>query len=149
MFFWRLKNFLLTLTAVAFTLVAACAVKAGNVCKLQDIEGERTFYLNSPSSQALQAQTLRLSEFFSVKGESVCFTVENTALTSKAFAETVAKRYHAEILFCENACGVSSYYGYTPLWKEFVVIDGRAVNLQIAIQGRRCVVGTPIIFGGF
>ncbi len=149
MFFWRLKNFLLTMTAVVFALVVFFAVKIGNVCKLQDIEGERTFYLNSSSSQALQVQTLRLSELFSVTGESVCFAVKNSAHTSMELVKSVAEHYDAEILFSESVCGVSSYYAYTPAWKEFVVINGQAVNLQIAIQGSRCVVGTPIVFGGF
>lgn len=63
--------------------------------------------------------------------------------------EALKARFCAELLFTEEAAGVTSYYLYSPLLGEGVLLDGRVVNLQIAVGSGQTAAGTPLIFGGF
>ncbi len=146
MFFYRLRAFFTLLVAVAITLLLGMGIRVFRVSKFADIQGEHAFYLYSASSQAKRVNALAVQDIFFVTGESVGFTAEENGET---LARELAARYGAEILLCEEACGVISYYAYTPVWSERVCVEGQAVNLHIAVRGNACVVGSPIIFGGF
>ena len=142
-----LKNFIVLLLACLFAACACVGVKALGACRLSALGGERTFYLDSLSSQALIKRELSLPDLFRVRGESVVFEVDkNTAVV-----EEIIGYYGGELLFSENACGVVSYYIYVPAWGGGVAVGGRLVNLHIANDegAGRCAVGTPLIFGGF
>ena len=52
-------------------------------------------------------------------------------------------------MFLEKVGDVLSYYGYAQGLRDTLCLDGYAVNLHVAVTDERCVVGTPIIFGGF
>ncbi len=134
------------LISVAFATAVCFAVKAANVSRLSAFSGERTFYLHSASSQALVKNSLSFSDIFRVRGESVTFTLPKA---EKDFVQELLSDYGAELMDIESACGVTSYYAFVPTWSEGVQIEGKRVNLHIAIEGERCAVGTPIIFGGF
>ena len=153
MFFYRLKNFICVSFAVIFCLFFAVGVKAVSVTRLADIEGKRTYFLDSASSQGLRKEVLSISDLTRIKGE--CVFTEISAydggryLTKEEISREVATRYGAEILFTEEVDGVVSYYAYTPCWQDGFYINGRKVNLHIAIGKGYVKVGTPIIFDGF
>ncbi len=142
----RFLQFFKLIVSVAFAATVCFAVKAANISKLSAFSGERTFYLDSASSQALTKTSLSFSDIFRVRGESVTFSLPKAEET---FVQELLNGYGAELLDIESACGVTSYYAFVPTWSEGVQIEGKRVNLHIAIEGERCAVGTPIIFGGF
>ncbi len=133
--------------------VAALALVGGLACvgiflegsALNDLEGERTFYLHSQSSWASQKSVLELLDIPFVTGESVELVERGGVL------ESVLKTYGAAVQFVEEVDGVTSYYCYSPFFARKVFLQGRAVNLHIAVRESdgAAVVGTPIIFGGF
>ena len=153
MFVYRLKKFIYVALAVIFSLFFAVGIKAVSVSRLADIKGERTYFLDSASSQGLRKTALLPNELTRVKGECV-FTEISTYdggryLTNEEVADKITTQYGAKILFTEEIGGVVSYYAHTPQWRECVYIDGRKVNLHIALRENCLAVGTPIIFDGF
>ncbi len=144
MLYYRLKR---TFTVIIATLLAAfifALVRVGNVSKLSAYAGERTYYLDSASSQSLQKAHLSGLEFLRVQGESVYIKGEG-----EAYAQKVMKEVNARVLWIEEVDGVRSHYCYTPLFGEGVVIGGQKVNLHIAVSSEGCAIGYPIIFGGY
>ena len=153
MFLYRLKNFICVALAVLFCLFFAVGVKGMSITRLAEIEGERTYFLDSASSQGLRKEYLTLADLTRVKGECV-FTEISTyqggrALTNEEIAQEIAAFYEAEILFIEEACGAVSYYAYTKRWQDGLYINGVKINLHIAVGKDTLAVGTPIIFDGF
>lgn len=144
--FRKIVRFFLLICACAVFCAACLGIKAANVCKFRDLEGTRTFYLNSASSQALMKTTLEVRDLDKIEGESVSLVVVESGET---FVKEVFEKYGAEILIKEEACGIVSYYGYTPAWKENVFVDGKKINLHVSVKNSRAVVGSPIVFGGF
>ena len=142
----RFLQFLKLIVSVVFAAAVCFAVKAANISRLSAFSGERTFYLDSASSQALTKTNLSFSDIFRVRGESVTFSLPKT---EEDFVQELLLSYGAKLIDVESACGVTSYYAFVPAWSEGVEIEGKRVNLHIAIEGERCGVGTPIIFGGF
>ena len=143
-----LRGFVSLLTALSIAIVVGLGVYVTNACKLRAIKGERTFYLDSDTSQGLRKSELQLRDYARITGESVCFAVAADVSADK-LAEEIAGRYGAEILFTESAAGVAAFYCYTTAWDSGIVVNGQRVNLHIAVGGALCTVGTPIIFGGF
>lgn len=144
--FTRLKN--CVYTALSATL-AAClffAAQSANACKLSALDGERTFYLDSSSSQSLRKTTLTLREVSRVRGECVRFDFSGEEQT---LVQEILERYEAELLFCERASGSVSYYAYSSALPSGVNLNGYRVNLHIACNAAECAVGTPLIFDGF
>lgn len=149
MFFYRLKNGISALLATLFACVFCFCITSGNVCKLSKIEGKRTFYLDSASSQSLRKSVLEFTDFFRVKGESVRFDLHEISRNVQMLAREIAESYHAEILFVEETGGTLSFYCYTPWLYQGVCVQGKTVNLHIAVSQTQCAVGSPIIFDGF
>ena len=145
MFYMRLKNCIGTALALLLALGALLFTQSLQVCRFGDIEGKRSFYMRSPSSQALVKEELFLWEFFEVEGESVVFVCEDREKTLRE----ILQRYGASVRFEEQAGGSHSYYCYTEKWSDGIRIGGEFINLHIAFHGDSCAVGTPIIFGGF
>lgn len=76
-----------------------------------------------------------------VAGESARFTGD--------VSEELLLAYRARVLFCEEADGVCSYYCYSPLLGEGILLNGVRVNLHIAAGKGQTAAGTPVIFGGW
>ena len=142
MFFLRLKNFLLSFLAVVFFLCCLLCVYAFSSTKLSKLQGERMFFLNSASSQGLRKEKLSLQDLFRVKGECVRVKGELTA-------EEIFSLYGAKVCFVEKTSGFISYYCYTDRWADGLFLQGRKINLHIAVSECQMVVGTPIIFDGY
>ncbi len=67
----------------------------------------------------------------------------------KADAEEIIKILRLNVKFRENSLDVVSIYGYSPLIKGGIVIDGFLINVQIAAYLNEAKVGSPIIVGAF
>lgn len=143
----RLKNHLKMLVATALALAFGVGVFLHNASTLSVLEGERTYYLYSSSSQAQMKDTLSVTDAFFLTGESVCFAV--AAEDKENLPKEIAELFRAELIAVESVSGVTSYYLYSTNLRGGVRVQGRKVNLHIAVSGELCVVGTPIIFGGF
>ncbi len=141
MFFNSLKNWINTLLAVAVSALVALFVWAMGATRFSAVEGERRFYLDSPSSQAKREESLSLFDIARVRGESL-------SLSAKEGEEMIAA-LSAKVLFIEEIGETRAYYCYTPKYHGGVLIGEYLVNLQVAVTMERCVVGSPIIFGGF
>ncbi len=135
-------RFLKTVFALCTCALLCALVWATGSTRLSALEGERSYYLYSPSSQAEIKNGLALWELTEVKGESVTFA-------SDGEIAWILELYSAEVVWIEQAGGVTSYYCHTPKWSEGARVGGRFVNLHIAVGQGRCSVGTPLIFGGF
>ncbi len=153
MFFYRWRNFICVVLAVGVCLFTAFCVRAVNIVRLADLKGERTFYLDSASSQGLRKNSLTVFELHRVKGE--CVRLDLSAkdggryANNQEFALKIIRAYDAEILFKEEVCGQVSYYCYTPRFDNGLLLYGQRVNFHVAVGESVCVVGTPIIFDGF
>lgn len=108
------------------------------------VQGERTYYLRSQSSQALIKNRLSPLDFSLMEGESVSFSY-----TDILEVEKLMQDFQAQVLFTENVGGTTSYYCYSPHMRSGVRLGEYFVNLHIAVRGDRCAVGSPMIFGGF
>lgn len=158
---FRTKNALRTLFALVLGAAFVFAFFAARTCRLAAISGERSFYLDSASSQSLCKNTLSPWEIFRVRGESVCCaiadfdggryanTAQNEETVAAEIAQAIAEKYGAEWIFSEEVCGVTSFYGYSERLAQGVRVNGARINLHVAVRDGRVAVGTPIIFGGF
>ena len=142
---WRFKalEFLKWLIAFIFSTAVFFAVGFLNVTAFP-FEGDKEYYLYSPSSQAQIKKSVNLLEVPFIRGESV--TINHS---SKELLEKVLADYDAKIVKVEKFDGGVSYYCYSCKLKDGIVLDGEFVNLQVAIKKESTVIGTPIIFGGY
>ena len=143
---YRLKPFFALLLSCAILLSACLGFRFVYAMKLSALQGERTFYLYHSSSNALQKEKLSFLDVFYVQGESVCFAIENSA---RQTVEEIFAKYNGVAYMQEDAGGTVSVYGFAPGLYNGVIIDGKNINLHVAVKDGRCVVGSPIIFGGF
>jgi hypothetical protein len=147
MCFYRLKSWLKLSLACCLSFGVLFVVKMGNTLQLCKTQGERTFYLFTPSSQAVQTSALGLYDIGFVEGESVCFArPQGEALE---IAKEIVLSYGGEIVCEEEACGVRCFYAFAPNLGGGVFVQGKRVNLHIAVSDAQCQVGTPLLFGGF
>ena len=144
--FWKIKRSVSVFLSVLICAFFCLFFYTLSVCKLSALSGKRTFYLYSKSSQATITQTLPLLELHQIKGESVAFALQENPQT---LLENILQRYGAKVEFIEQIGDSVSYYCYTKKWSNTLILNGKAVNLHIAIDNTSAVVGTPIIFGGF
>ena len=149
MFLIKCKRGICTLLSIAVCLSAFVFFQGAKACRLGAIEGQRTFYLYSVSSQAVQKQTLNFSDLFRVQGESVRFDFFATDAEKQMLVREILQKYRAELLIKEEILGTVSYYAYAPTLLNGVYVNGKKVNLHIAVAQAQVAVGTPIIFGGF
>ena len=45
--------------------------------------------------------------------------------------------------------GIEIYYGYTPYYQDCVFVDGKKVNMQVAVVGESIIAGFPLILTGY
>ena len=154
--FCRIKRFAIMVLAVIFCVTVALTVRLVNATRLSDIEGERMYFLDSASSQALRKNMLTLQDIGRLKGECVRVTFsekEGGRYVLKedydALAQEIAGKYKAKILFIEEIDGTVSYYAFTPLWSDGIAVNGQRINLHIAVKETGYAVGTPLIFDGY
>ena len=146
----------------AATLALSCCgcLAAGRLVKLSlggsglgGLDGARTFYLYSASSQAEIQTAINVFEIPFLKGESVLLEAEQEKIeTRRAAAIEAVKKQGGNVVREEWSNGVCSLYCQLPerlgLY-DGVAVFGELVNLHIALAETRTVVGSPIVFGGY
>ena len=103
-----------------------------------------TLFLGETSSAeaiVLEGDALPLLLSPEVRGESAVYQSD--------CAEELLRAYRARVLFIEEAAGMVSYYCYSPLFGEGLLLNGKRVNLHIAAGRGQTAAGTPLLFGGF
>ncbi len=106
------------------------------------------FYARSASSQAVICSA-SAAEAGAVRASLADRTGESAFYADAADAFAQAERYGAALLFTERAGDVVNYYYRAPALGGGVWLDGRRVNLHVAVRGESAAVGTPLIFGGY
>ncbi len=76
-------------------------------------------------------------------GESCSLAAEDFSL-----AECI-KYFQAEIIFTETAGSVTNYYLYSPVIRRTKTLRGEKINLHVAFDNGRVVMGSPLIYGGY
>ena len=142
------KNFCALSLSALLAVGLLFGVKMGSVCRLSALAGARTFYLDASSSQALRVNEITLENWSRIRGESVRFARAKEKSAEEIARETLAL-YNAELLYVEEACGVQSFYAFSPQLFQGVCVNGKTVNLHIAVSNGAVAVGSPIIFDGF
>ena len=125
-------------------LVAACLIFVYALLHAPVFEqGERyEFYTGTSSDEiVLAGSSLEKLRLNGVKGESVRYQGDR--------AQELIERFHAEVLMIEEAAGVVNYYCYSSALDSCIQLNGKRVNLHIAVSKEATAAGTPIIFGGF
>ena len=145
MFILRLKNFITLVFALILSVFLVFALTMGGVNRFSALDGERVFYLYSPSSQAAVKESITPLELLWVRGECVTMPCEN----KEEKLQEILKLYNAAVIFEEEVGGTHSYYCRTQNWGRATWINGVSINLHIAFNEELCAVGTPLIFGGF
>ena len=147
MFVSRCKTVIKLFLSIIIVAFAVIGFRFTCVSKLSNFSGERVFYLYSPSSQAQIKTKISIIDGFFVRGESVKINLDGVVAERKA--EEILSSFNAEVLFTEQAGQTLSYYAYAPKLGGGILLNGKKINLHIAFSDSQCVVGTPIIFGGF
>ncbi len=77
------------------------------------------------------------------KGESCEIDAKNFNLSE------ILCDLQANLVFTDELDDITCYYAYTDKIKNFIVIEGKKVNLHFAVKNDRVKLGSPIIFGGY
>lgn len=144
---YRLKEFIKGLASCCIMAAVLFLLWITTTTRFSAIEGERTFYVGSASSQAQMQPLLQFKDFGQITGESVTFL--RGKKTAEEILAQVQSLYDMEVVFTECVGGTTSYYGYTEQWLSGVQINGVFINLHVAIGEELCAIGAPLIFGGF
>ena len=140
--------FSLAITAFSFLLHLSSLSPVARLAEdLGGAAGTAEYYLYTPSSGAVRKSELTLVEALQKEGESVRFTFSEGGVDE--FVKSVLRYYKAEVCFCERVGEVVSTYARSNRLGEGVTVEGKRVNLHIAVRGNAVAVGTPIIFGGY
>lgn len=129
-------------------LAIAVVVAVNLLCSLPLFYGLSdgyTVYLNDGSSMASRVKlNSPIYPFMAkVKGESCKLKKDGFSI------DEFFKERNAAILFIEDLDGITCYYGYSEDVKFNALVDGKKVNLQVAVAENSVTVGSPIIFGSF
>lgn len=141
-----MRNVLGAVKALGIIICALLCAAFALVLRLSPVfaggKGYELYGGASSSSLIVQTDAPLLEKFRmgEVAGESVRYEGDR-------YGELCA-RFGAELLFCEEAGGTVNYYLYSPVLGEGVMLQGRRVNLHIAVREDTTAVGTPLIFGG-
>ena len=100
---YRLKNFICVSLSCLLCLLLGVGVKAANVSRLSALKGERTYFLDSASSQGLSKTELSFAELGRVKGECVQFDLQayegGRYATNEEIVQSILRKFQAKTRF--------------------------------------------------
>lgn len=123
-----------------FTLTCAFAV----TYFMPDLRGNVSLYFNSYSSMAVEKE-YSPKNIFNVRRTGECATY----LLNQTDKEKIFNGLFADEVFSEKIVEGTSYYGYSKKIRNFKVINGEKVNVQVFVGKEYIKVGIPIIYGSF
>ena len=136
--------------AVLIMIIALLSiiVPSSSAPLFEGVDGRYIFYTNTSVSSDFvyasseQARSVKKNLTY-VCGEAIQFSY------SEQTVEKLLKKYSARKLFSESGESFTTHYYYTNKIPFYELIGGVKVNLQVSYCGDSCVVGSPIIYGGF
>ena len=134
--------------ALALSLVLLAVPQLMDKGLLFDGAQSYTFYAQSESSQA-QIILADASEALAVKWSIASLTGESARYESAEDAFAQAEKYRAELMIVRTVQDVTDYYYYSPCLGGGVDLEGKRINLHIAVRGTSANIGSPLIFGGY
>ena len=63
--------------------------------------------------------------------------------------DAIFKEFDANIIKVEQVDNITCYYGYTSRLPYEIKLFGDKVNLHVAVDGDKIILGTPLIFGSY
>ncbi len=63
--------------------------------------------------------------------------------------EDILDIMQAKVVKTQNIEEIDVIYAYTPLYQDSIYIDGKKVNLQIALKDHEIIAGLPLILTGY
>jgi len=87
-------------------------------------------------------------DFLQIKDERSYFGI-SLHYSGAEDADSLMAAFGAREVFRQHIADRQIIYAYTPKIKDYVTIDGRRINLQIAADGQSVTVGSPLIAGGY
>lgn len=128
---------------VLFVAVACLAVASrcfDNGLCLQNGQGRYTAFLQNGEEIIYEEQPL-----FNIRGAYERIDFEGNEKDSERFLD----EYGATVLFSEKVDDQKIIYAYSPFISNVVYVHGRAVNMMVACDGKKVVVGSPLIKGSY
>ena len=127
--------------ALISLLICLLSFSAYSRPKLLNYSNNVIIYTGASSSNAVIKRVD--SGYFSIQkiyGESCLFSLT---------PQEIFDKFDVTILFTEVAENVVCYYGYSKKFPYEKEINGKIVNVHVAIENDRVTFGTPIIYGSF
>ena len=127
------------------------------ILSLMDISGQKLifgggdyyiFYSGNESSEA-QMVTAQGFEALEVKASLQDIRGESAYFLNADCSKEILKSYEASIVFSETVSGIKNIYAYTKKIKNCIMLNGKKINIHIAVSADKTVAGSPIIFGGY
>lgn len=134
-----LKKFYAVIFAAAFTIALTIF---NNPPAFENYAEERTVYVSDSSSSIFEKYP-QFSFVNRQKGESCKIPVDNFDL------QAFITEFCAEKVMTEKSADTVSYYFVSPKLKNCVTVNGKKINVHIAINDEYAVIGSPIIYGGY
>ena len=145
----RVRGFFIFIFCI---LLAVCALLNQTPIFNYD-KGEHYFYLYSKSSNASVLRlknnnegALKRIKPFLVRGESVYLT---TCEGANDYAQSIVIDKQAVLVFCEKLQGITCEYYYSPKIFNYVIINGKRVNLHLVKTSNGVKMGSPLVFDSF
>lgn len=63
--------------------------------------------------------------------------------------EEFFKRMKFETIKTSNIENIDIYYGYTPYYQNCIFMDGKKINMQVAVVDQNIIAGFPLILTGY
>lgn len=131
---------------VVFSLILLFSLAIfNNAPVFSDYSCEYEIYLAN-SSNINSVKTVNKKEYFwqfAIVGESCVIENKNFCLND------FFSKLNAKELFSENVGDIAIYYAYSPQIKYCERVNGKTVNLQVAVSKEYIKVGSPLIYGSF
>ena len=115
--------------------------RAPIIDNLDQIEVYLSSYSASTNIKKIKTEDFKF--VLGVKGESYVMSVEDFCIDE--FLDLV----QAKVVLSEQFSDLVCYYGYSPKIKYLESINGKPINVHIAIRENCVKIGFPIIYGSF
>ena len=143
---------------IVFIFIAAAIVlytSNGFVNMTAYAEGTYLFYNKSIYNSAFPKETVAdgtlpfSAQLAYLKGRNLC---GQTLIIENAEEEALSKlmkKLKMKTVMTQELGDIKIIYGYSNRLKNSVILDGKKVNVEIAVRGGKITAGTPLILGSY
>jgi len=136
-------------------------VIAGTCClgmlSLMNISGQKLlfdggdyyiFYGGNGGSSSEMVCAERL-DALKVKATLKKISGESATYLNKNLKDELITKFNAVVIFTEETADIKNYYAFTDKIDNYIILNGKKINLHIAVSQAKTTIGSPIIFGGY